>query len=66
MGTKYTHIFQTGKIGNLVLKNRLFKPAAADFPSQDGYVHYDMIRFYAEEARGGLGLIFVGIVEGGR
>ena len=59
----YQHLFSKGKIGKLTLKNRIFKPAAADFGSFDGYVPESMMRFYAEEARGGMGLIIVGIAD---
>ncbi|MGN1390164.1 MAG: FAD-dependent oxidoreductase [Bulleidia sp.] len=63
MSQEFEHLFSRGKIGNVTLKNRIFKPAAADFPSEDGYIHEDYLRFYAEEAKGGTGLIFVGILD---
>ncbi|MGN0373656.1 MAG: hypothetical protein ACI4F3_12695 [Enterocloster sp.] len=59
----YRELFQRGKIGNVIIKNRIFKPAAADFGTMDGYVPESMLRFYAEEARGGAGLIIIGIVD---
>lgn len=61
MKQKYPALFKRGKIGNVELKNRIYKPAAEDSCSGDGYVPDYLCRFYAEEARGGAGLIIGGM-----
>lgn len=55
------HLLQRGRIGNVELKNRTFKPAAQDNPTYDGYVNPELIEFCSEEARGGAGLIITGL-----
>ena len=52
---------QRGKIGNVELKNRIFKPAAQDNPTYDGYVNQELVEFCGEEARGGAALIITGL-----
>ena len=59
----YKQLFERGKIGSLEIKNRIFKPAAQNIPGYDGYVSEKLIRFYEEEARGGVGLIMVGLFD---
>ena len=59
----YEKLFSRGKIGNLELKNRIFKPAAQSTPCYDGQVSERLIRFYEEEAAGGTGLIIVGLAR---
>jgi 2,4-dienoyl-CoA reductase-like NADH-dependent reductase (Old Yellow Enzyme family)/thioredoxin reductase len=54
-------LLERGKIGNVELKNRIFKPAAECFHSNDGYVPEGLIRFHAEQARGGVGLVISGM-----
>ena len=55
-----TKLFSKGKIGKLELKNRIvMAPMATFYPSADGYVTTQMIRYYAERAKGGPGLIVV-------
>lgn len=61
MKTSYPSLFQRGKIGNVELKNRIFKPAAEDSCCSDGLVPDYLCDFYAEEARGGAGLIICGM-----
>lgn len=53
-------ILQHGKIGNVELKNRMFKPAAESCYTTDTYLPDRLIDFYAEEARGGVGLVITG------
>ncbi len=55
------HLLQRGNIGGVELKNRIFKPAAQDFPTYDGFVNQDLVEFCAEQARGGTGLIYTGL-----
>jgi 2,4-dienoyl-CoA reductase-like NADH-dependent reductase (Old Yellow Enzyme family)/thioredoxin reductase len=57
----FARLFERGLIGGLELKNRIFKPAAQSTPCTNGYVSERLIRFYEEEARGGVGLIIVGL-----
>ncbi|MGN0194175.1 MAG: FAD-dependent oxidoreductase [Pseudoramibacter sp.] len=61
MKTPYKMMFKRGKIGNVELKNRIFKPAAEDSCCGDGFVPDYLCKFYAEEARGGAGLIICGM-----
>jgi 2,4-dienoyl-CoA reductase-like NADH-dependent reductase (Old Yellow Enzyme family)/thioredoxin reductase len=61
MNSHYHALFQRGKIGNVELKNRIFKPAAEDSCSGDGFVPDYLWQFYAEEAKGGAGLIICGL-----
>ncbi|MGN0485523.1 MAG: FAD-dependent oxidoreductase [Lachnospiraceae bacterium] len=53
-------ILQRGKIGNVELKNRMFKPAAESCYTTDTYLPDRLIDFYAEQARGGVGLVITG------
>ncbi|MGN0485525.1 MAG: FAD-dependent oxidoreductase [Lachnospiraceae bacterium] len=55
------HLLLRGRIGNVELKNRIFKPAAQDFPTYNGCVNQELIDFCAEQARGGAGLIITGL-----
>ena len=59
----YNNLFKPGKIGNVELKNRIFKPAAQSTPCFDGRVSERLVQFYEEEAKGGTGLIIVGLVR---
>lgn len=56
---KYKHIFTPGKIGSLEVKNRLLMaPMSVYLANPDGTVSDDLIQFYVERAKGGMGLIF--------
>lgn len=57
----FDNLQKRGRIGNLELKNRIFKPAAQDFPVYDGGVSEALVRFIGEEAKGGAGLIITGL-----
>lgn len=57
----YENLMKRGKIGNVELKNRIFKPAAQDFPTYNGYVNQELIDFCAEQSEGGAGLIITGL-----
>jgi len=53
-------LFTPIKIGTLEVKNRIIMPAMhTGFASEDGYITERMIRYYAERAKGGAGLIIV-------
>jgi len=58
----YTHLFKSGKIGSVALKNRIvMAPMVTGFASAIGEVTPQLIGYYTERAKGGAGLI---IVEG--
>ena len=55
---RYHHLFSTGKIGSLVLKNRVVMPGmSTNLASPNGEVTDHQIRYYEERAKGGVGLI---------
>jgi 2,4-dienoyl-CoA reductase-like NADH-dependent reductase (Old Yellow Enzyme family)/NADH dehydrogenase FAD-containing subunit len=59
---RFHHIFQPGKIGTVKLKNRLIMaPVTTLYATEEGEVCDRAIDFFAERARGGVGMI---IVEG--
>ncbi|HOR12661.1 MAG TPA: FAD-dependent oxidoreductase, partial [Clostridia bacterium] len=54
----YKRLFEKGKIGSLELKNRaVMSPMATNFANHDGTASMQLIRYYAERAKGGVGLI---------
>ncbi len=54
----YKHLFSEAKIGNLDLKNRLIvAPMGTNFGQGDMAISARQIRYYAERAKGGFGLI---------
>ncbi|MFH0812531.1 MAG: FAD-dependent oxidoreductase [Pseudomonadota bacterium] len=60
MATKYTRIFQPGKIGKLEIKNRLCNsPAIPNFSKKNGEITQREIDFYVEKAKGGFAIIFL-------
>lgn len=60
----YSKLFEKGKIGNLELKNRIVLPAmGTGFASSTGEASDEIIRYYAERARGGAGLIITEITR---
>lgn len=61
---KYTHLFSTGRIGTLELKNRIVMSAmGVNLANPDGSVSDDMIAFYEERAKGGTGLIITEVTR---
>ena len=57
---KFGNLFQPGKIGKLELKNRIvMPPTVTNYANIDGTVTERLIDFYAERAKGGVGLIIV-------
>jgi 2,4-dienoyl-CoA reductase-like NADH-dependent reductase (Old Yellow Enzyme family) len=55
-----TTLFQPFRLGNLELRNRLIMPPMVTFlANESGAVTQRMIDYYAERARGGVGLITV-------
>lgn len=53
-------LFSTCRIGSLELKNRIVIPAMHLGYTEEGFVNDQIIRFYQERARGGVGLIILG------
>ena len=59
---KYPKLFEKGKIGKVELKNRIVMPAmGTGFASSTGEASDEIIRFYADRAKGGCGLIITEI-----
>ncbi len=57
------HLFSSGKIGNVQVKNRIIRSATwIARATKDGYVTENMIEFYRELAEGGTGLIISGYI----
>ncbi|MDF2790124.1 MAG: NADH:flavin oxidoreductase/NADH oxidase [Neobacillus sp.] len=57
---KYNHLFEKGRIGKLVLKNRVVMPAmGTSLSGPNGEVTDHQIAYYEERAKGGTGLIIV-------
>jgi len=60
MSKKFPKLAEPGKIGNLVIKNRVVKaPQSTGMSNADGSVSERLIRHYRELAKGGTGLIVV-------
>lgn len=60
--TKYTHLFESIKIGKTVVKNRVFMPPISTNLADKGYVTDELIQHYAARAKGGVGLIISEVV----
>lgn len=57
-GGKYKHLFTPGKIGNLVVPNRIIMaPMATNYPSETGGITEFLVDYYEQRAKGGTGLI---------
>ena len=60
----YTRLFEPGQIGPLELKNRIVMPAmGCSLAESTGEAGARMIRYYADRARGGAGLIITEITR---
>jgi 2,4-dienoyl-CoA reductase-like NADH-dependent reductase (Old Yellow Enzyme family)/thioredoxin reductase len=58
----FPKLFEPGRIGSLEMKNRLvMPPMATNYASEDGEVTDRQIDYYAERAKGGVGLVIVEI-----
>ncbi len=61
---KYNKIFSEGKIGKLTLKNRVvMSPMSSGMAKRDGALTDEVISFYEERAKHGVGLIIVGATK---
>jgi 2,4-dienoyl-CoA reductase-like NADH-dependent reductase (Old Yellow Enzyme family)/thioredoxin reductase len=57
---KLRKLFEPTKIGTMTVKNRLVMPAMdTNLGSRDGYVTSRLVDYYAERAKGGVGLVIV-------
>jgi 2,4-dienoyl-CoA reductase-like NADH-dependent reductase (Old Yellow Enzyme family)/thioredoxin reductase len=57
-------LFKPGKIGKLEIRNRLvMAPMATNFATIDGQVTSELIDYYVERAKGGVGLIIVEVTR---
>ncbi len=57
----FEHVFKPIKIGNLTAKNRIeVSPAEPKLATVDGYVTEEFIRYHANMAKGGAGIVTVG------
>lgn len=64
MTHKYDRLFQPGTIGDLEVRNRLVMPSiGTNYAGERGEVTDRMIEYYAERARGGVGLIVVEVAS---
>lgn len=60
----YTKLFEPGRIGGLEIRNRIVMPAmGCSFAEASGEAGPRMIRYYAERAKGGVGLIITEITR---
>ena len=56
--SSYPRLFSEGKIAHLTIKNRaIMVPMATDFADRDGCASPQLIAYYEERAKGGVGLI---------
>ena len=60
--TKYKHLFEPIKIGNRIIKNRIFMPPISTNLANKGYVTEELIQHYSDRAKGGVGLIVSEVV----
>ena len=60
--TPYPHLLAPGRVGSLTLRNRIcLSPMGTNLESTDGTPGERITRFYEERARGGVGMIIVGV-----
>ncbi len=57
METKYPNLFSPIKVGETVVKNRIFMPPISTNLANKGYVTDELVEHYAARAKGGVGLI---------
>ena len=60
--TKYKHLFEPIKVGNKLIKNRIFMPPISTNLADNGYVTQELINHYTARAKGGVGLIVSEVV----
>jgi 2,4-dienoyl-CoA reductase (NADPH2) len=58
----FRHLLAPGRLGSLELRNRIvMSPMGSNLAEKDGYLGERINRYYEERARGGVGLIVVGV-----
>jgi len=58
----FRHLLAPGRIGSLELRNRIvMSPMGSNLAESDGHLGERIKRYYEERARGGVGLIIVGV-----
>lgn len=63
MNKYYPHLFKKGKLGTKIAKNRIvMAPMGDNMANADGSVSDQAIAYYAERAKGGVGVIITGVV----
>ena len=60
--TQYKHLFEPIKVGNKVIKNRVFMPPISTNLANKGYVTDELVKHYGDRAKGGVGLIVSEVV----
>jgi 2,4-dienoyl-CoA reductase (NADPH2) len=61
-GNQFNHLLAPGRIGSLEIRNRIVMcPMGSNLAEKDGQVGERVQRYYEERARGGVGLIIVGV-----
>lgn len=60
--SKYTHLFEPIKVGNTIIKNRVFMPPISTNLADKCYVTDELVQHYAARAKGGVGLIVSEVV----
>jgi 2,4-dienoyl-CoA reductase-like NADH-dependent reductase (Old Yellow Enzyme family) len=59
---EFPHLMAPGRIGALALRNRIvMSPMGSNLAEPDGHLGERIIRYYEERARGGVGLVIVGV-----
>jgi 2,4-dienoyl-CoA reductase-like NADH-dependent reductase (Old Yellow Enzyme family) len=59
---RFENLLAPGRIGSLALRNRLImSPMGSNLAQEDGHLGERIKRYYEERARGGVGLIIVGV-----
>ncbi|MBN2027099.1 MAG: FAD-dependent oxidoreductase [Actinobacteria bacterium] len=61
---QYPHLFSEGRIGNVTVRNRtVMVPMATGMANYDGTPSQQIVDYYEERARNGLGLLITGIIR---
>jgi len=56
------HLLAPGRIGSLEIRNRIvMSPMGSNLAQEDGHLGERIVRYYEERAKGGVGLIIVGV-----
>lgn len=62
MANNYNNLMSTGKIGTLELRNRIIMtPMGSNLAQADGHCGERIQRYYEERAKGGAGMVIVGV-----